>query len=123
VEQELLILPEHLCSPPVFSWARVTRSIVYCVLICRSLFVLLRFLFAHCVDWPSLIYGFTTFVVFKLFVNVVGYAQKLDISLTMMHIQMLIYPEVVFHDSYTVLVYKIIMLFMLQYIYHLINRR
>jgi hypothetical protein len=122
VEQELLILPEHLCSPPVFSWARVTRSIVYCVLICRSLFVLLC-LFAHCVDWPSLIYGFTTFVVFKLFVNVVGYAQKLDISLTMMHIQMLIYPEVVFHDSYTVLVYKIIMLFMLQYIYHLINRR
>ena len=122
MEQELLILPEHLCSPPVFSWARVTRSIVYCVLICRSLFVLLC-LFAHCVDWPSLIYGFTTFVVFKLFVNVVGYAQKLDISLTMMHIQMLIYPEVVFHDSYTVLVYKIIMLFMLQYIYHLINRR
>jgi hypothetical protein len=117
VEQELLILPEHLCSPPVLSWARVTRSIVYCVLICRSLFVLLRFLFAHCVDWPSLIYGFTTFVVFKLFVNVV------DISLTMMHIQMLIYPEVVFHDSYTVLVYKIIMLFMLQYISHLINRR
>ena len=41
----------------------------------------------------------------------------------MMHIQMLIYPEVVFHDSYTVLVYKIIMLFMLQYISHLINRR
>jgi hypothetical protein len=119
----VLILPEHLCSPPVLSCARVTRSIVYCVLTCRSLFVLLRFVFAHCVDWPSLIYEFTTFVVFKLFVNVVGYAQKLDISLTMMHIQMLIYPEVVFHDSYTVLVYKIIMLFMLQYISHLINRR
>jgi hypothetical protein len=122
VEQELLILPDHLCSPPVSNWARVTRSIVYSVLICRSLFVLLRF-FAHCVDWPSLIYEFTTLVVFKLFVNVVGNAQKLDISLTMMHIQMLIYPEVVFHDSYTVLVYKIIMLFMLQYISHLINRR
>jgi hypothetical protein len=30
-------------------------------------------------------YGFTTFVVFKLFVNVVGNAHKLDISLTAMH--------------------------------------
>jgi hypothetical protein len=155
MEQEVLILPEHLRSPPVLSWARVTRCIVYCVLICRSLFVLLRFfahcgrcsgristscsisgtrrvtlvtnrmisyllllrfrtlnsslilcwlmgrlsdwisfhicislfvllcLFAHCVDWPSLIYGFTILVVFKLFVSVVGNVQKLDISLTM----------------------------------------
>ena len=28
VEQELLNLPEHLSSPPVFSWVRVTRSLV-----------------------------------------------------------------------------------------------
>jgi len=84
VEQELLILIEHLRSTSVLSWARVTRSIVYYVLICRSLFVLLCF-FAHCVDWNSLIYGFTTFVVFKLLVNVVGNAHKLDISLTTMH--------------------------------------
>jgi len=42
MEQEVLILPEHLRSLPVLSWARVIRSIVYCVLICRSLFVLLR---------------------------------------------------------------------------------
>ena len=28
VEQELLTLPEHLSSLPVFSWVRVTRSIV-----------------------------------------------------------------------------------------------
>jgi hypothetical protein len=57
------------------SLARFTRSIVYYVLICRSLFVLLC-LFAHCVDWSSFIYEFTTFVVFKLFVNVVGNAPR-----------------------------------------------
>jgi hypothetical protein len=28
VEQELLILPEHMSSPPVFSGVRVTRSLV-----------------------------------------------------------------------------------------------
>jgi len=48
VEQELLILPEHLRSPPVLSWTRVIRSIVYCVLICRSLFVLLCFFCPLC---------------------------------------------------------------------------
>jgi hypothetical protein len=31
VEQELLTLPEHLSSPPVFSGVRVTRSLVLCV--------------------------------------------------------------------------------------------
>jgi hypothetical protein len=31
MEQELLTLLEHLCSPPVFSGVRVTRSLVLCV--------------------------------------------------------------------------------------------
>ena len=44
VKQEMLILPEHLNSPPVFSGVRVTRPLVLCVF-CRSLFVLLSFLF------------------------------------------------------------------------------
>jgi hypothetical protein len=39
-EQELLTLPEYLSSPPVFSGVRVTRSLVFCVVFCRSLFVL-----------------------------------------------------------------------------------
>ena len=39
VEEEPLILPEHLSSPPVFSGLRVTRSLVFCVMFCRSLFV------------------------------------------------------------------------------------
>ena len=45
VEQELLILPEHLNSPPVISGVRVTRSLVFYVVFCRSLFVLLYFFF------------------------------------------------------------------------------
>ena len=31
VEQELPTLPDHLSSPPIFSWIRVTRSLVLCV--------------------------------------------------------------------------------------------
>ena len=31
VEQELLTLPEHLSSPPVFCGARVARSLILCV--------------------------------------------------------------------------------------------
>jgi len=49
VEQELLILPEHLSSPPVFSGVRVTRSLalyVCCVDRCLSF---CTFSFGHCV--------------------------------------------------------------------------
>ena len=35
----------HLRSPPVFCGVRVTRSLVFCVMFCRSLFVLLYFFF------------------------------------------------------------------------------
>jgi hypothetical protein len=45
VEQELLTLPEHPSSNPVFSWVRVIRSFVLCVMFCWSLFVLLSFFF------------------------------------------------------------------------------
>jgi len=44
VEQELPTLPEHLSSPSVFSGVHVTRSLVLCVMFCRSLFVLLAIL-------------------------------------------------------------------------------
>ena len=57
VEQELLTLPEHLSSPPVFNRVRVARSLVLCVMFCRSLFVICSFSFGHCVVRPS-IYGF-----------------------------------------------------------------
>ena len=40
VEQELLILPEHLSSSPVFSSVRVPRSLVFCVCFVDRCFVL-----------------------------------------------------------------------------------
>jgi hypothetical protein len=46
VEQELLTLPEHQSSPPMFSEVRVARSFFY-IMFCRSLFVILYFFF-----WP-----------------------------------------------------------------------
>ena len=39
--QELLTLPEHLDSVPVFSGVRVARYLVFCIVFCRSLFVIL----------------------------------------------------------------------------------
>ena len=49
VEKELHTIPEHLNSPTVFSGVRVTRTLDFCVVFCRSLFVLLSFFFGHCV--------------------------------------------------------------------------
>ena len=40
---ELPTLPEHLSSHAVVSGVRVVRSLVFCVMFCRSLFVLLSF--------------------------------------------------------------------------------
>jgi hypothetical protein len=45
VEQEVRTLPDHMSSPPVFSGFCVTRSLVFWVMFCRSLFVLLTFFF------------------------------------------------------------------------------
>ena len=40
VEQRLLTLPVHLAFTPVFSGVRVARSLDFCVMFCRFLFVL-----------------------------------------------------------------------------------
>ena len=40
VEQELFTLPEHPSSPTVLSVVRVARSVVLCVVFCRSFFFL-----------------------------------------------------------------------------------
>jgi hypothetical protein len=49
VAQELLTLPEYLSSPPVFCEIHLTRSLVFYVMFCRSLFVLLHsFFFWSC---------------------------------------------------------------------------
>jgi len=61
----LLTRPEHLSSPS-FSWVRVVRSLVFCVMFCRSLFVI--FLLTNVL---SLLLRFTasnyTFGIFKVF--------------------------------------------------------
>jgi hypothetical protein len=44
MKQELLTLPEHMSSPPVFSGLHVVWSLFFCVVLCRSLFVLFPFL-------------------------------------------------------------------------------
>ena len=58
VEQDLLTIPEHLASPPVFSGVCVTRSLVlYVYFVYHCLFVC-TFSFGHCVDCSSSIYEF-----------------------------------------------------------------
>ena len=57
VGQELLTIPEHMSSPPVFSEVRVTRSLVLCVLCVDRCLSFYTFSFGHCVVCP-LIYGF-----------------------------------------------------------------
>jgi hypothetical protein len=59
VEQKLLTPSEHLSSHPIFSWVRVARSLVFCVMFC---------IFGHFIclslDLRLLI---TNFGIFKLF--------------------------------------------------------
>ena len=49
VEQDLLTIPEHLSSPPVFSEVRIARSLVLCVVFCRLLYV--PFLWLCCLSF------------------------------------------------------------------------
>jgi hypothetical protein len=37
VKHEMLTLPDHMNSPPVSSGVRDARSLVYCLMFCRSL--------------------------------------------------------------------------------------
>jgi hypothetical protein len=75
VEQELLTLPEHMCSPPVFSEVRVTRSLVLYVCFVN------RFFFGAFVLFPlgivlSVLLRYTEFDcpfgIFKLFLITLG---------------------------------------------------
>ena len=56
-EKELLTLPEHRSSSPVFSVVRVTRSWVLCVCLVDRFLSFCPFSFGHCAVCPS-IYGF-----------------------------------------------------------------
>ena len=58
-EQELPTLPENLTSSPVFNGLRVVRSLVFCVVFCRTLFAhLIILLFDHCFVHSSSFFGF-----------------------------------------------------------------
>ena len=48
------------------SGVRVARSLVFCVVFCRSLYVLLSLSFGHCIVVPSSIYGLVGFVLLDL---------------------------------------------------------
>ena len=72
VEQELLTLPEHPSSRQLLSefHVHVARSLVVCVMFCRSLFFLLYlFSFGHCIVYPYSIFKASgyPFAIFKLF--------------------------------------------------------
>jgi hypothetical protein len=55
VEQELLTLPEHMSSPPVFSGVRVTRSLVVYVCFVDRRLSFCSFSFGQCVFCSSLL--------------------------------------------------------------------
>ena len=69
VEQELLILPEHPCSPPFFSRVQVARSLAFYLMFCRLLFFHLSFSFwsLYCLCFFHLPLLITPFVIFKPF--------------------------------------------------------
>ena len=73
MEQELLTLPEHLNSSPVFSGVRVTRSLVLCVyymcMFCRLLFVLFFCWPFCCLRYTDSDYPFGTFVYLQTLLN------------------------------------------------------
>jgi hypothetical protein len=53
VKQELLTLPNHLSSPPVFSGIRVTRSLVLYVCFVYRYLSFCAFSFGHCVPFQN----------------------------------------------------------------------
>jgi hypothetical protein len=68
VEQELLTLPEHISSIPVFYWVRVTRSLVLYVCFVDRCLSFCTFSFGLCVVCSSSIYvSDCPLGIFKLF--------------------------------------------------------
>ena len=57
VEQEILTLPKHMSSPPLFSGVRVNPSLVLCVYFEDLCLSLCPFSLCHCVAWSYSIYG------------------------------------------------------------------
>jgi len=72
VEHKLLTPLEHLSSPQDFSGVRVSRSLILCLIFCRSLLVLMFFFFLSTIVL-SVLLRFTDFDcpfgIFKLFLH------------------------------------------------------
>ena len=60
----LRTLPEHMSSSHVFSGVPVVRSLVFCVMCCRSLFVLLS-----CLVWPLCCLSFDLRILITLLIS------------------------------------------------------
>jgi hypothetical protein len=67
VEQELLTLPKHMSSIPVFSGVRVTRSLVLYVCFADRCLSFCTFSFGHCVVCSSIYVSDCPFGIFKFF--------------------------------------------------------
>jgi hypothetical protein len=72
------------CSPPVVSGVRVTRSLVFCVMFCRSLFVL--FLLAIVLSVLRFTDSDYPFGVFKLFLIWISVCRLMPSDKYFMHI-------------------------------------
>jgi hypothetical protein len=72
VEQELLTLPEHLCSSPVFSGVRVTRPLVLFVclvdVVCPSVLFLLVIVLSVLLRFTDSDYPFGSFKLFLQYI-------------------------------------------------------
>ena len=68
VDQELLPLPHHPGSPPVFSEVHVARLLVFCIVFCGSMFVL--FLLAIVLSVLPFTISDYLFGIFKLFFKI-----------------------------------------------------
>jgi hypothetical protein len=60
VEQELITHPEHRSLSPVFIGVRVVRSLVVCVVVCRSSFCM------SCDWWPLLLLAIVLYVLWLM---------------------------------------------------------
>ena len=98
VEQELLTLPGHLSSLPNCSGVRVARSLGFCIILCRSLFVLLFSFF-----WPLYclsVFGLRILITLLVSSNVLNHLlanNSTNIIKTSIHLS----PKLTEHKTFT----------------------
>ena len=78
------------------SGVRVARSVVFCVVFCRSLFVLLSLSFDHCIVVPSSIYGFSGVRVARSLVCCVVFCRTLFVLLSLSFGHCIVVPSSIY---------------------------